>query len=61
MNALARPRVLAPLVLAAALAAWLVTVERMRGMDGGPGTDEVDGGTGTDWCYNAETLISCET
>ena len=39
MTALARPRVLAPLVLAAALAAWLVTVERMRGMDGGPGTD----------------------
>ena len=39
MTALARPRVLAPLVLAAALAAWLVTVERMRGMDAGPGTD----------------------
>jgi len=27
------------LVLGAALAAWLVTVARMRGMDGGPGTD----------------------
>lgn len=39
MTALARPRVLAPLVLAAALAAWLVTVDRMRGMDEGPGTD----------------------
>ncbi len=39
MTALARPRVLAPLVLAAALAAWIVTVERMRGMDEGPGTD----------------------
>jgi predicted metal-binding membrane protein len=26
-------------VLAAALAAWIVTVERMRGMDAGPGTD----------------------
>ncbi|MBI4172625.1 MAG: DUF2182 domain-containing protein [Actinobacteria bacterium] len=39
MEALARPRVLAPLVLAAALAAWLVTVGRMRGMDEGPGSD----------------------
>ena len=39
MSALARPRVLAPLVLAAALAAWLVTLGRMRGMDAGPGTD----------------------
>jgi len=39
VTALARPRVLAPLVLAAALAAWLVTVDRMRGMDEGPGTD----------------------
>ncbi len=39
MDALARPRVLAPLVLAAALAAWLVAIERMRGMDAGPGTD----------------------
>src|ERR1051326_8381303 len=26
-------------VLAAALVAWIVTVERMRGMDAGPGTD----------------------
>src|SRR2546425_12255397 len=26
-------------VLAAALVTWLVTVERMRGMDAGPGTD----------------------
>jgi predicted metal-binding membrane protein len=26
-------------LLAAALAAWIVTVERMRGMDAGPGTD----------------------
>jgi len=39
VNALARPRVLAPLVLAAALAAWLVAVARMRGMDEGPGSD----------------------
>src|SRR5712691_10221272 len=27
------------LLLAAALAAWIVTVNRMRGMDAGPGTD----------------------
>ena len=34
------PRNRAPLVLAAgALAAWAVTIERMRGMDDGPGTD----------------------
>lgn len=39
MSALARPRLLAPLVLAGALAAWLVTAARMRGMDTGPGTD----------------------
>src|SRR3972149_5272348 len=31
MAALARPRVLAPLVLGAALAAWLVPGDRMRG------------------------------
>jgi len=30
---------LATIVLAGAFAAWLVTVERMRGMNGGPGTD----------------------
>src|SRR5438094_1362944 len=29
----------APFLLAAALVAWLVTIERMRGMDAGPGTD----------------------
>src|SRR5438874_4373405 len=29
----------APFLLAAALVAWLVTIDRMRGMDGGPGTD----------------------
>ncbi len=29
----------APIVLAAAIVAWLVTIERMRGMDAGPGTD----------------------
>src|SRR5919109_4349932 len=29
----------AALLLAAALAAWIVTVDRMRGMDAGPGTD----------------------
>ena len=26
-------------LLAAALVTWIVTVERMRGMDAGPGTD----------------------
>jgi predicted metal-binding membrane protein len=30
---------LTTLLLGAALVAWIVTVERMRGMDGGPGTD----------------------
>src|SRR5436309_12084610 len=30
---------LATLVLGGAFAAWLVTVQRMRGMNGGPGTD----------------------
>src|SRR3990172_5468580 len=29
----------AGLLLAAALIAWVVTIERMRGMDAGPGTD----------------------
>jgi predicted metal-binding membrane protein len=29
----------APFLLAAALIAWVVTIERMRGMDAGPGTD----------------------
>jgi predicted metal-binding membrane protein len=29
----------AAMLLAAALAAWIVTVDRMRGMDAGPGTD----------------------
>jgi predicted metal-binding membrane protein len=35
----ARPLTTAVLLLAAALAAWIVTVQRMRGMDAGPGTD----------------------
>jgi predicted metal-binding membrane protein len=35
----ARPLGTAALLLAAALVAWIVTVQRMRGMDGGPGTD----------------------
>src|SRR6478672_535037 len=35
----ARPLRTAVLLLAAALAAWIVTVARMRGMDAGPGTD----------------------
>src|SRR5688572_8249209 len=30
---------LTAIILAAALAAWIVTVDRMRGMDAGPGTD----------------------
>ena len=30
---------IAPLLLAAAIVAWLVTIDRMRGMDAGPGTD----------------------
>src|SRR5438034_11668805 len=29
----------APFLLGAALLAWLITIDRMRGMDGGPGTD----------------------
>ncbi len=32
-------RLTAPLLLAAAVVAWLVTADRMRGMDIGPGTD----------------------
>src|SRR5205823_714742 len=36
---LRRPTTIAASVLAAALVAWVVTVERMRGMDAGPGTD----------------------
>jgi predicted metal-binding membrane protein len=38
MRVLSRPVPLAVFVLGAALAAWIVTVERMRGMDAGPGT-----------------------
>jgi predicted metal-binding membrane protein len=34
-----RPAFAAAGLLAAALVAWIVTVERMRGMDAGPGTD----------------------
>jgi predicted metal-binding membrane protein len=37
--ALPRPAVVASLLLAGALVAWIVTVQRMRGMDAGPGTD----------------------
>src|SRR5438874_11700438 len=33
------PVATASLLLAAALVAWVVTVDRMRGMDAGPGTD----------------------
>jgi len=32
-------RLVAPSLVGGALAAWIVTVERMRGMDGGPGTN----------------------
>ncbi len=35
----ASPLAVAVLLLGLALVAWIVTVERMRGMDGGPGTD----------------------
>src|SRR5438477_7366998 len=35
----ARPVTTAVLLLGAALATWIVTVQRMRGMDAGPGTD----------------------
>jgi predicted metal-binding membrane protein len=37
--ALPRPVVATAALLAAALVAWVVTVQRMRGMDAGPGTD----------------------
>jgi predicted metal-binding membrane protein len=33
------PLTVAVLLVAAALAAWIITVQRMRGMDAGPGTD----------------------
>ncbi len=39
MRALSRPVPLAALVLVGALVAWIITVQRMRGMDAGPGTD----------------------
>jgi predicted metal-binding membrane protein len=39
VRALSRPVPLTALVLAGALAAWIITVQRMRGMDAGPGTD----------------------
>jgi predicted metal-binding membrane protein len=39
MRVLSRPVPLAALVLAGALVAWIITVQRMRGMDAGPGTD----------------------
>ena len=39
MATLRRPTTIAASVLAAALVAWVVTIERMRGMDAGPGTD----------------------
>jgi predicted metal-binding membrane protein len=39
MRVLSRPVPLAALLLGGVLAAWIVTVERMRGMDAGPGTD----------------------
>jgi predicted metal-binding membrane protein len=38
VRTLTRPIPLAALVLAGALAAWIITVQRMRGMDAGPGT-----------------------
>jgi predicted metal-binding membrane protein len=39
VRALPRPLILPAVLLAAALAAWIVTVQRMQGMDAGPGTD----------------------
>jgi predicted metal-binding membrane protein len=39
VRALPRPLFLTAALLAAALAAWIVTVQRMHGMDAGPGTD----------------------
>ena len=38
-RAVPKPTVVAALVLGGALVTWIVTVERMRGMDAGPGTD----------------------
>ena len=39
MRALPRPLILPAGLLALALVAWIVTVQRMQGMDAGPGTD----------------------
>ena len=39
MRALSKPVPLAALLLAGALVAWIITVQRMLGMDAGPGTD----------------------
>jgi predicted metal-binding membrane protein len=39
VRALPRPVLLTGAVLTAALVAWIVTVQRMEGMDAGPGTD----------------------
>ena len=39
MRSLPRPAWTAAWLLWAALVAWIVTAERMRGMDAGPGTD----------------------
>ena len=39
MRALPRPTLVAALLLLGALVAWIVTVQRMRGMNAGPGTD----------------------
>ena len=38
MRALSRPLAPTVLVLTGALVAWIITIERMRGMDAGPGT-----------------------
>ena len=38
MRVLSRPVTLTALLLVGALAAWIITVDRMRGMDAGPGT-----------------------
>jgi hypothetical protein len=39
MNRVASPRGATAVLLGAALVAWAVTIERMQGMDAGPGTD----------------------
>src|SRR3982751_919142 len=39
MRAWSRPLAPTVVVLAGALVAWIITIERMRGMDAGPGTD----------------------